>query len=109
VLLSEVKAEAQLVSGTSCATFLATRSNQASSFFVALFIIVGLDHRFHWSEVAPAVILISDGFVVHCFFVVFLVLRENSCPGRNGQARSRGRLHRDSSSFPGTSLTRACY
>ena len=50
----------------------------ASLFFVGLFIVAGLDYRFHWSEVPPAVSLISDGFVVLGFFVVFLVFRENS-------------------------------
>ena len=47
-------------------------------FFVGLFIVAGLDYRFHWSEVPPAVSLISDGFMVLGFFVVFLVFRENS-------------------------------
>ena len=50
----------------------------ASLFFVGLFIVSGLDYRFHWSEVPPAVSLISDCFVVLGFFVVFLVFRENS-------------------------------
>ena len=50
----------------------------ASLLFVSLFIVSGLDHRFHWSEVRPLVSLISDGFVVLGFFVVFLVFRENS-------------------------------
>jgi protein-S-isoprenylcysteine O-methyltransferase Ste14 len=50
----------------------------ASLFFVGLFIVTGLDFRFHWSDVPPVVSLISDGFVVLGFFIVFLVFRENS-------------------------------
>jgi protein-S-isoprenylcysteine O-methyltransferase Ste14 len=50
----------------------------ASLFFIALFIVPGLDFRFHWSSVAPAVSWIADGFVALGFYVVFLVFRENS-------------------------------
>ncbi len=50
----------------------------ASLFFIGQFIVAGLDHRFHWSEVPPAVSVISDLFVVLGFVVVFLVFRENS-------------------------------
>lgn len=50
----------------------------ASLFFIALFIVAGLDYRFRWSAVPPAVSLIADGFVALGFFVVFLVFRENS-------------------------------
>lgn len=50
----------------------------ASLFFIGLFIVPGLDYRFHWSQVSPVVSLISDGFVALGFFVVFLVFRENS-------------------------------
>lgn len=50
----------------------------ASLFFIGLFIVSGLDQRFHWSDVPPVVSLIADGFVVLGFFVVFLVFRENS-------------------------------
>jgi protein-S-isoprenylcysteine O-methyltransferase Ste14 len=50
----------------------------ASLFFIGLFIVPGLDFRFHWSEVPPVVSLIADGFVVLGFFIVFLVFRENS-------------------------------
>ncbi|HUX77905.1 MAG TPA: isoprenylcysteine carboxylmethyltransferase family protein [Anaerolineae bacterium] len=49
-----------------------------SLFFIGLFIVTGLDFRFHWSDVPPVVSLISDGFVVLGFFIVFLVFRENS-------------------------------
>lgn len=50
----------------------------ASLFFISLFIVSGLDYRFHWSKVLQVVSLMSDGFVVLGFFIVFLVFRENS-------------------------------
>jgi len=50
----------------------------ASLFFIGLFIVPGLDFRFHWSAVPPLVSWISDAIVVLGFFIVFLVFRENS-------------------------------
>jgi len=50
----------------------------ASLFFIGLFIVAGLDYRFHWSAVPQVMSLISDGLVVLGFFIVFLVFRENS-------------------------------
>ena len=50
----------------------------ASLFFIGLFIVPGLDHRFGWSNVPPILSLIADGFVALGFFIVFLVFRENS-------------------------------
>ena len=50
----------------------------ASVFFIALFIVPGLDFRYHWSDVPPAISLVSDGLVALGFYVVFLVFRENS-------------------------------
>ena len=50
----------------------------ASLFFIGLFIVPGLDFRFHWSNVPPVLSLLADGFVALGFFVVFLVFRENS-------------------------------
>ena len=50
----------------------------ASLFFIALFIIPGLDFRFGWSNVSPILSLIADGFVALGFYIVFLVFRENS-------------------------------
>lgn len=50
----------------------------ASLFFISLFIISGLDFRFHWSDVPPVVSWIADGFVALGFFIVFLVFKENS-------------------------------
>ena len=50
----------------------------ASLFFIGLFIVPGLDHRFHWSNVPAALSLIADGFVAAGFYIVFLTFRENS-------------------------------
>ena len=50
----------------------------ASLFFIALFIVPGLDHRFGWSSVPPVVSLISDGLVALGFYIVYRVFRENS-------------------------------
>jgi protein-S-isoprenylcysteine O-methyltransferase Ste14 len=50
----------------------------ASLFFIGLFIVSGLDYRYHWSNVPLVVSLISDGFVALGFIVVFLVFKENS-------------------------------
>ncbi len=50
----------------------------ASVFFIALFIMPGLDYRFGWSHVPLAVCLIGAGFVALGFYFVFLVFRENS-------------------------------
>ncbi len=50
----------------------------ASFFFIGLYVVAGLDHRFHWSDVPLLVTLISDGLVIVGFFIVFLVFRENS-------------------------------
>ena len=50
----------------------------ASLFFIGLFIVPGLDYRFGWSNISPAVSLIADGIVALGFYFVFLVFRENS-------------------------------
>jgi protein-S-isoprenylcysteine O-methyltransferase Ste14 len=50
----------------------------ASLFFIGLFIVPGLDFRFHWSVVPPVISLVSDGFVFLGFFIVFLVFKENT-------------------------------
>ena len=50
----------------------------ASLFFIALYIVPGLDYRFHWSYVAPVVSWVADAFVALGFYIVFLVFRENS-------------------------------
>jgi len=50
----------------------------ASLFFIGIFIVAGLDFRFHWSVEPPVVSWISNGFVVLGFFIVFLTFKENS-------------------------------
>ncbi len=50
----------------------------ASVLTCALFIIPGLDHRFHWSSVSAPLVLLGDGFVVVGFLIVFFVFKENS-------------------------------
>jgi len=50
----------------------------ASLFFIGLFIVPGLDFRYHWSVVPPLLTWISNAFVVLGFFIVFLTFRENS-------------------------------
>lgn len=50
----------------------------ASLFFIGLFVVPGLDFRFHWSNVPPILSLIADGLVALSLFIVFLVFRENT-------------------------------
>jgi protein-S-isoprenylcysteine O-methyltransferase Ste14 len=50
----------------------------ASLFFIGLFIVPGLDHRFHWSRVPAILSLIADGVVALSLFFIFLVFRENT-------------------------------
>jgi protein-S-isoprenylcysteine O-methyltransferase Ste14 len=49
----------------------------ASLFFLGLFIVPGLDFRFGWSSMAPAISLVADGIVALGFYFVFLVFQEN--------------------------------
>ena len=50
----------------------------ASLFFIALFIVPGLDRRFGWSHVPAALSGAGDILVAAGLFIVFLVFRENS-------------------------------
>jgi len=50
----------------------------ASIAFVAVFVLSALDHRFHWSTVAPGVVLTGDALVAVGLLIVFLVFRENT-------------------------------
>jgi protein-S-isoprenylcysteine O-methyltransferase Ste14 len=50
----------------------------ASLFFIALFMIPGLDRRFGWLYESPVFSLISDGLVALGLFIVFMVFRENT-------------------------------
>src|SRR5712692_2244057 len=53
----------------------------AALFFILMFIVPGLDYRFHWSNVPLALVAISELMVVLGLFIVFLVFRENSYTG----------------------------
>ena len=50
----------------------------SSLLLLALYVIPGLDHRFHWSTVSTPVVLLADLLVVLGFLIIFLVCRENS-------------------------------
>ncbi len=50
----------------------------ASLFFIGLYIVPGLDFRFHWSNMPVVLSLIADGIVALSLFIVFLVFRENT-------------------------------
>lgn len=50
----------------------------ASLFFIGVFVVSGLDQRYGWSQVSPALSLLADVLVALGFFIVFLVFRENS-------------------------------
>jgi protein-S-isoprenylcysteine O-methyltransferase Ste14 len=50
----------------------------ASLFFIGLFIVPGLDHRFGWSHVPVILSWIALGFVALGFYFVFRVFRENT-------------------------------
>lgn len=49
-----------------------------SLFYLALFVVPGLDFQFSWSDVPPVISLVSDGFVALGFYIVFLTFKENS-------------------------------
>ncbi len=46
--------------------------------FLLMFIVPGLDYRFHWSNVPLALVVIADIVVAVGLFIVFLVFRANS-------------------------------
>lgn len=50
----------------------------ASLFFIALYIVAGLDHRFNWSQVPAWVSLGSEVLVALGFYIVFRVFKENT-------------------------------
>jgi protein-S-isoprenylcysteine O-methyltransferase Ste14 len=51
------------------------------AFFLA-FIVPGLDHRFNWSSVPLAVVIIADVIILAGYLVFFFVLRENEYASR---------------------------
>lgn len=50
----------------------------ASLAFIAVYVVAGLDYRFQWSSIPPAVSLTADVVVALGFWIVFLTFRENS-------------------------------
>jgi protein-S-isoprenylcysteine O-methyltransferase Ste14 len=50
----------------------------ASILFLTILIIPSFDHRFGWSNVPPHIIVLGDILVVLGYFLIFLVLKENS-------------------------------
>lgn len=50
----------------------------ASIFFLALLIIPSFDHRYGWSNVPLFTIILGDILVALGYFIIFLVLKENS-------------------------------
>src|ERR1017187_534577 len=50
----------------------------ASLAFIGLMILPSLDHRFSWSDVPVAIVIIGDGLVALGFFIVFIVFKENT-------------------------------
>ncbi len=45
--------------------------------FVAMFVVAGLDRRFHWSAVPTFLVVVADVLVVVGFLVIFRVFQEN--------------------------------
>lgn len=54
----------------------------ADLFFFIGFLIPGLDHRYHWSEVPESLVIVSDAFIFLGYMAFFWVLRENSYASR---------------------------
>src|SRR3972149_6939795 len=51
-------------------------------FFFIGFIIPGLDHRYHWSNVPVLLVIAANAMVLSGYIFVFFVLRENSYASR---------------------------
>ena len=50
----------------------------ASAGFAAIFLIAGLDHRFHWSQVPPYLAIAGNILVIAGWVGIFFVFRENT-------------------------------
>ncbi|WP_228124667.1 methyltransferase family protein [Glaciimonas soli] len=50
----------------------------AAVIFISLFIIPSIDHRFGWSTVPMAIVIVGNIFVLLGFFIVYLVFKENT-------------------------------
>jgi protein-S-isoprenylcysteine O-methyltransferase Ste14 len=46
--------------------------------YICLFILSSLDHRFFWSNVPFSVVIAGDALVSFGYFIIFIVLKENS-------------------------------
>src|SRR5262249_36228750 len=46
--------------------------------FITLLVVSALDRRMEWSHVPPSVTILGDILVATCWFIVFIVFRENS-------------------------------
>ncbi|VVC04583.1 Phospholipid methyltransferase [Candidatus Burarchaeum australiense] len=50
--------------------------------FLISFLIPGLDHRYHWSDVPVALVLAADAIILLSYALIFLVFRENHYASR---------------------------
>ncbi len=50
----------------------------AGLLFCLIYIVAGLDYRFHWSNIPTYICILANLFVVSGFFIVFLVFKENT-------------------------------
>jgi protein-S-isoprenylcysteine O-methyltransferase Ste14 len=50
----------------------------AGVFFCLIYVVAGLDYRFHWSRISEFISILANAFVLLGFFIVFLVFKENS-------------------------------
>ncbi len=50
----------------------------AGVFFCLIYVVAGLDYRFHWSRIPEFISILANAFVLLGFFIVFLVFKENS-------------------------------
>ena len=49
-----------------------------ATLFISMLVIPGFDHRYHWSSLPFYVVIISNVLIITGFWIVFLVLRDNS-------------------------------
>jgi protein-S-isoprenylcysteine O-methyltransferase Ste14 len=72
--------ESRLSAGASAETEKAQKTIQGvlSIFFILLFIVPGLDHRFGWSGVPAAAVIAADVLVAIGFLIIFFTFRANS-------------------------------
>ena len=60
--------------------------------FVGMLVVSGLDHRFGWSHVPPAIVALANGIVAASFWTIYLVFRENSFGGSTIEVTEQQRL-----------------